>query len=184
MMLATPSQTVGPYFRLGLDELNQSDVAGVGAHSPILVQGQVLDGAAEPIPDCVIEVWQADENGEYAFINGKPNEKARAGFAGFARVPTDIDGRFQFRTVKPGRVPYIDARMQAPHALIMIGMRGLLKFLMTRLYFPDPSSAEDPVLLLVDAARRPGLIGVREGENELRWQVRTQGPGETVFFDY
>jgi protocatechuate 3,4-dioxygenase alpha subunit len=184
MLIATPSQTVGPYFRLGLDALNQVDVAGIGAHSPVTVRGQVIDANADPIPDCVIEIWQADEHGEYAFIDGKPNPKVRAGFAGFARVPTDSEGKFLFRTVQPGRVPYTDERQQAAHAVVMIGMRGLLKFLMTRLYFPDVATSEDPVLLSIDVSRRASLIGVREGDHELAWQVRTQGPGETVFFDY
>lgn len=184
MLIATPSQTVGPYFRLGMDALNQIDVAGPNGQSPITVHGQVIDADAEPIPDCVIEIWQADEKGEYAYINGKPNPNARSGFAGFARVPTDAEGRFLFRTIIPGRVSYTDERLQAPHAVIMIGMRGLLKFLMTRLYFPDAATAEDPVLQSIDAARRGSLIAVREGDKELAWQVRTQGAGETVFFDY
>ena len=182
MLIATPSQTVGPYFRLGLDPLNNQYVAAAGHAGLLTVTGQVLDGNLLPIPDCVIEIWQADPRGEYAFIGGQPNLKAERGWIGFARVPTDIDGRFTFYTVPPGRVADQLGGMQAPHALVMVGMRGLLKFLMTRMYFPD--SPLDRVLETVPAERRETLIARRLDEGRLEWNLIVQGEDETVFFDY
>jgi protocatechuate 3,4-dioxygenase alpha subunit len=183
MLIATPSQTVGPYFRLGLDPLNNSYVADPGHVGLITVAGRVVDGNQAPIPDCVLEIWQADPNGEYAFIDGRPNPSVEKGWKGFARVPTDSEGRFVFHTVVAGGVADNAGGTQSPHALVMVGMRGLLKFLMTRMYFPEPKL--DRVLQSVPEPRRKTLIANREdAQGELAWNLFMQGPNETVFFDY
>jgi protocatechuate 3,4-dioxygenase alpha subunit len=182
MLIATPSQTVGPYFRLGLDPLNNSYVAPADTAGLIAVTGRVVDGNQAPIPDCVLEIWQADRQGEYAFIGGQPNPKAQTGWRGFARVPTDANGCFTFYTVVPGQVAHVSGGTQAPHALVMVGMRGLLKFLMTRMYFPEP--ALDAVLSTVPEHRRSTLIAQATAERELSWNLFMQGTNETVFFDY
>jgi protocatechuate 3,4-dioxygenase alpha subunit len=184
MLIATPSQTVGPYFRLGMDPLNHDHVAPLGASGLIKVSGRVIDGDQAPIGDCVLEIWQADAAGQYAFIEGKRNPKADPQWNGFARVPTDADGRFTFYTVKPGGVADNHGGVQAPHALVMVGMRGLLKFLMTRMYFPAPVTASDAVLQSIPAARRATLIATESAPGQLDFNINMQGPGETVFFDY
>ena len=116
-------------------------------------------------------------------LQDKPVE---AGFLGYGRIPTDEDGRFSFTTIKPGAVPGPDGKMQAPHMAVSVFMRGLLKRLVTRIYFPDEAgNAGDFVLGLVEAARRGTLIArtVRGGGGVLEWNVMMQGDGETVFFD-
>ncbi len=131
--------------------------------------------------DGIVEIWQADAQGRYAHPEGGG---AQAAFKGFGRVPTDRDGQFRFTSIKPGRVPAADGAMQAPHLSIAVFARGLLKHLVTRMYFPDdPANAQDPVLALVPADRRQTLIAKRNG-NELRWNIVIQGEAETVFFDY
>jgi len=184
MLIATPSQTVGPYFRLGMDPLNHDHVAPVAAPGLIKVSGRVIDGDQAPIGDCVLEIWQADAAGQYAFIDGKKNPKAAADWHGFARVPTDAEGRFTFYTVKPGAVADNHGGLQAPHALVMVGMRGLLKFLMTRMYFPGSETSSDRVLQSIPAARRATLIAGQPAPDQLDFNISMQGPGETVFFDY
>ena len=184
MLIATPSQTVGPYFRIGMDPLNHDHVAPDGAAGLIKVSGRVVDGDQAPIGDCVLEIWQADAAGQYAFINGQRNPKAEANWRGFARVPTDAEGNFTFYTVKPGAVPDHHGGMQAPHALVMLGMRGLLKFLMTRMYFPASATSADVVLQSVPAARRATLIATESAPGQLAFDISTQGANETVFFDY
>lgn len=184
MLIATPSQTVGPYFRLGMDPLNHDHVAPQGATGLIEVSGRVIDGDQAPIGDCVLEIWQADAAGQYAFMNGEKNPKAEADWCGFARVPTDAEGRFTFYTVKPGAVPDNLGGLQAPHALVMVGMRGLLKFLMTRMYFPGSETDSDVLLQSIPAARRATLIARQGAPDQLDFNISMQGPGETVFFDY
>jgi protocatechuate 3,4-dioxygenase alpha subunit len=132
----------------------------------------------------VLEIWQADANGHYAAIGGEPNPKAEKGWRGFARVPTSPDGEFTFFTTPPGRVLDGHGSTQAPHALVMLGMRGLLKFLMTRMYFPGPETDHDAVLASVPKERRKTLIAQPGADGSLIWNVVVQGGEETVFFDY
>lgn len=179
------SQTVGPFFKIGLSWLYRTDI-GLEARSGerVRIRGQVLDGDGVPVPDAVLEIWQADTQGRYA--TGPDGEAtADAEFMGFGRVPTDAQGGFELRTVKPGRVPHPSGQLQAPHLSVTVFMRGLLKPVQTRLYFPDePSNASDPVLAVVPEARRSTLIARRGPENVLEWDVRLQGVHETVFFSY
>ena len=114
------------------------------------------------------------------------NRKSRcSGFKGFGRIPTDARGAFRFSTIKPGRVPGPGGRLQAPHLVVSVFMRGLLKHLATRIYFPDEAgNAEDPILKLVPPARRSTLIARPRSRGVLEWNIILQGKGETVFFDY
>jgi protocatechuate 3,4-dioxygenase, alpha subunit len=184
---ATPSQTVGPFFQLGCSPLYRAELAGPGVGGErITIQGRVLDGDGNPVPDAVLELWQADANGQYASApdcEGKPGEAA---FFGFARIPTDAAGSFRFSTIKPGPVCAPDGTKQAPHILMSVFARGLLTRLVTRIYFPEePLNENDFVLRLVDNARREALMAkpVNGSKESREWNVILQGADETVFFD-
>lgn len=183
----TGSQTVGPFFHLGLERLNRNNLAAPSvAGERITIQGRVLDGDGKPVPDAQLETWQADAAGKYAHGEDPHSGSADPNFKGFGRVPTDDTGSFQLVTIKPGRVPAPDGTHQAPHIAVVVLSRGLLKPLFTRIYFPDdPANNTDPVLTLVPSERRPTLIAKRAAaaENVYEWNVVLQGAGETVFFD-
>jgi protocatechuate 3,4-dioxygenase alpha subunit len=184
---ATTSQTVGPYLAIGLDWLNSADLAGPGVSGErVAIQGRVLDGDGQPVPDALIEIWQANAHGKYAHAEDTQDKPLEPGFTGFGRVPTNDNGEFRFTTIKPGTVPGPNDKPQAPHLVISVFARGVLRRLPTRLYFPDePANAADFVLNLVDPARRGTLIARKiEGKpGELEWNVILQGAEETVFFD-
>ena len=184
-LTATASQTVGPYFRIGLEPLFVSDLAPSSpVQDKIAFRGRVLDGDGKPVNDAVVEIWQANEHGKYAHPDDAQSKPLAPGFRGFGRVATDDNGVFRFTTVKPGSVPGPHGLPQAPHLLVAVFMRGLLIHLVTRIYFPDePANADDPVLQLVPAGRRSTLIA-RKSADALEWDVILQGEGETVFFDY
>ncbi len=183
---ASGSQTVGPYFKLGFEWLYENDAAGPDARGErVEIRGRVLDGNGAPVPDAVIEVWQADADGRYRHAEDPGSGDVDPGFRGFARVPTDADGGFVVRSIKPGRVAGRGGRLQAPHLNVLVMMRGLLKQAPTRMYFPDgPGNDEDPVLALVPAERRDTLIPTKTGDGALEWVIRMQGDRETVFFEY
>jgi protocatechuate 3,4-dioxygenase alpha subunit len=182
----TPSQTVGPFFSFSL-------VAGFPGHelvpadSPgaIHLRGRVLDGAGEPVPDAMVEIWQANAGGRYAHPADERDDLALdRGFTGFGRSGTEGAGWFEFVTVKPGRVPAPDGTLQAPHILVGVFARGLLKRLVTRIHFPDEeaANADDPVLSsLPDDADGKTLVA-RQENGALRFDIRLQGDLQTVFF--
>jgi len=183
---ATPSQTVGPFFSIGFSWLERTDLTeGIVDGPRVTVRGRVLDGDGQPVPDAVLEIWQADAHGRYRPETDR-GPTAPASFLGFGRVPVSDAGEFCFTTIKPGRVDGANGLQQAPHLAISIFMRGLLKRLVTRVYFPDePSNNSDPVFGSVPIARRPTLLARAvdaEGKN-LLWDVHLQGDHETVFFD-
>jgi protocatechuate 3,4-dioxygenase, alpha subunit len=184
---ATTSQTVGPFFSIGLERLNCGELAGPGAAGErVTIEGRVLDADGVGVPDAVIELWQANSRGKYAHPEDPRDEPVEAVFQGFGRIPTDEDGKFRFTTIQPGAVPGPDGKLQAPHIAISIFMRGLLRRVVTRIYFPDePGNAGDFALGLVEAARRGTLIArkVPGMDGLLKWDVIMQGPEETVFFD-
>jgi protocatechuate 3,4-dioxygenase, alpha subunit len=199
---ATTSQTVGPFFQIGLARFYIDDLTGPGiSGETIEIEGRVFDGDGEPVPDGMIEIWQADAQGKYAHTessrglesieehdsHAKEHAQAQRGlgaFRGFGRVPTQADGSFRFKTIKPGRAPAPDETLQAPHIAVSVFTRGLLRRLVTRIYFPDePSNAEDFALKLVEAARRHTLIAKKLRDGRLEWNVVLQGKDETVFFD-
>jgi protocatechuate 3,4-dioxygenase alpha subunit len=175
----TPSQTVGPFLSIVLPWPDGSDLVADGAPDAITIGGRVVDGDGQPIPDALIEIWQADPDGRFAHPDDPRGAASYDGFRGFGRCPTDGDGRYWFRTLKPGRV---DAE-QAPHIDVTVLARGLLKHLVTRIYFPDESAANaaDLTLRELDEADRTLLTAVPEGD-ALRFDIRLQGEGETPFF--
>ena len=183
---STPSQTVGPFFSIGLERLNRADLAEGSVGERAAIQGRVLDGDGQPVPDAILEIWQADADGRYHHPEHADAPNDATSFFGFGRIPTDEQGTFSFTTIKPGPVHGPDGKPQAPHLQISVFMRGLLKQLVTRLYFPDePLNASDPVLQVVPESRRETLIArpVGRKENTLEWNVCLQGENETVFFD-
>jgi len=186
-MTATPSQTVGPFFHIGCTKLMVSNLAGPNVSGTrITVEGRVLDGDGNPVPDAMIEIWQANASGKYAHTEDTQDKPLDPEFKGYGRVATDQNGHFRFVTIKPGPVPGPNNSLQAPHLVISIFMRGLLKRLVSRLYFPgDSANANDPVLNSVDLSRQKTLMPrkVKESDEVFLWDVILQGENETVFFD-
>jgi protocatechuate 3,4-dioxygenase alpha subunit len=184
---ATTSQTVGPYFKIGLEWLNRDLLAaGETLGGRVTIQGKVLDGDGNPVSDAVLEIWQANSYGKYAHPEDTQEKALDSSFTGFGRVPTDHAGVFRFTTIKPGTVPGPDGHDQAAHLSVSIFMRGLLRRLTTRIYFPDdPRNTSDPILNLVEPARRQTLIAKASMSDPglLEWNVVLQGALETVFFD-
>ena len=185
-LYASGNQTVGPYLHIGLDWLTTRDIAARGAKGErVTIEGRLLDGEGVGVGDGLVEIWQANSNGKYAHPADQQKKKLERGFRGFGRIPTDDQGAFRFTTIKPGRVPGPDATLQAPHLVVAVFMRGMLKHLATRIYFPDEqSNAEDPLLKLVPPARRATLIAKRKAKGALEWNIILQGKNETVFFDF
>jgi protocatechuate 3,4-dioxygenase, alpha subunit len=167
--------------------MNRTELAGPHVSGErVTIEGCVLDGDGAPVPDAVIEIWQANAFGKYAHPEDLQDKPVEAGFLGYGRAATDDSGRFSFSTIKPGAVPGPDGKMQAPHLAVSVFMRGLLKRLVTRIYFPDGAGNEaDFVLNLVEASRRGTLIArpVAGRAGVLEWNVVMQGQSETVFFD-
>lgn len=206
----TPSQTVGPFFHYGLPWKGGADLVGdqaIGARLDLIPQGHdhlaaphqrgaiagdvieivgtVLDGAGAPIPDAMVEIWQANAGGRYAAPQDDRVDLALdKDFIGFGRSSTAVDGTYRFRTIRPGRVPGPGNTLQAAHIAVSVLGRGLLKRLATRLYFPDaPENEYDPILALVPEARRSTLIARADGQNTYRFDIVLQGERETVFLD-
>jgi protocatechuate 3,4-dioxygenase alpha subunit len=166
-LLSTPSQTVGPYFSIGLPWDGGPDVVAEGG---LTIGGVVYDGAGAVIPDAMIETWQADAAGAWG---------TQEDFRGFARASTDDAGRWAIRTVKPGA-----ADGSAPFIEVSVFARGLLHRCVTRIYFGDEEAAnrEDAVLASVPAERRDTLLATPTDDG-YRFDIHLQGDGETVFFD-
>lgn len=207
----TPSQTVGPFFHYGLpwkggadlvgtsgmgarpdlypaehDVLHSSSPTGVPEGDVIEISGRVLDGDGAPVPDAMIEIWQANAAGRYC---GDADDRPEIGldphFVGFGRSATDPEGVFRFRTIRPGRVPGPGNTLQAPHIAVAVFGRGLLKRLATRLYFADgEGNATDPILELVPEERRATLIAQRHRDGRWAFDIHLAGDSETVFFDW
>ena len=188
----TPFQPTGPYPQVMLDlPTGRSialDPAARGQH--IVIEGSLVDGAGKPVADAMIETWQADASGCYPHPQDPRAAQADPSFWGYRRVATDNGGRFEIQTVKPGPIEHPhqqgdDRRpAQAPHILVAIYGGGILYRHVTRLYFDDePSNGADRVLELVPADRRPTLLARRDGAGRYRFDIRLQGPDETVFFE-
>jgi protocatechuate 3,4-dioxygenase alpha subunit len=179
----TPSQTVGPFFHYGLIREGGADLVAEGLDGTIAIVGRVIDGDGHPVPDAMVEIWQADAAGRYAHPDDPDHAAADPAFVGFGRCATGEDGSFRFLTIRPGRVAGPGNSLQAPHIAVGIMARGMLKRLTTRLYFADaPENAEDPILALVPAERRDTLIAARDGD-AWRFDIVLQGDAETVFLD-
>jgi protocatechuate 3,4-dioxygenase alpha subunit len=185
--LLTPSQTVGPYFSMRLPWEQGPYVVPEGTPGAVTIYGRLSDGAGAPIPDGMIETWQADPAGRFAHPDDPrgPIPDGDRKFRGFGRAPTAHDGSYKIVTVKPGALPFGDGRTEAPHIDVSVFSRGMIDRTVTRIYFPDEAEANeaDPVLAAVPAERRATLIAVPAGEGLLRFDVRLQGDNETVFFD-
>lgn len=179
-MIGTGSQTVGPFFHVGLRPIfNDALVDSRFNGQAITIRGRVLDADGVGVPDAMVEVWQADPRGEYT------TSPRHDGFSGFGRVPTGPDGSFAFTTTKPGRVAAPDGSLQAPHIVVAIFMRGLLRHLNSRIYFPDePANTEDLLLNLIASGRRPTLVAREVAPQSFEWNVNLQGENETVFFEF
>src|SRR5688572_9902937 len=183
MANTTASQTVGPFFHIGLALLTDLTFPGLWGER-IVLSGRVLDGDGKPVNDALIEIWQANMHGKYAHPEDRQDRELQSGFRGFGRLATDPQGAFRFVSIKPGPVPGPDGAGQAPHLLVAVFMRGLLKQLVTRVYFPDEAAnAQDAVLRGVAGERRETLIARWLASGELEWNVVLQGERETVFFD-
>jgi protocatechuate 3,4-dioxygenase alpha subunit len=186
----TPSQTAGPFVHIG----TMPAIAGLKTKHTgpdnilardrtlgerIRIEGLVHDGAGALVKDALVELWQANANGQYGAND----------FTGFGRAAADFEtGLIWFETVKPGATPFADGRMQAPHVTLSIFARGINIHLQTRLYFSDEANANaaDPVLQLVGAPDLVAtLIAQRDPSRPLyRFDIHLQGDRETVFFDF
>jgi protocatechuate 3,4-dioxygenase alpha subunit len=182
----TASQTVGPFFIIGLSDEGRAELVLPTDPDAIRVGGVVLDGMEEPVDDALIEIWQANRAGRYVHQEDTREDIAlEDGFDGFGRCATGPDGVYEFVTVKPGPVPGPGGAMQAPHIVMSVFARGLLKRLATRIYFPDESEANqaDPVLNSIeDPAERSTLVA-RPEDGGLRFDIQLQGDRQTAFFD-
>jgi len=194
----SPSQTAGPYVHIGCtpnasgiegvypQDLGSSMITGPIKGEEITITGQVFDGIGAPLRDVLLEIWQADGNGLFQ----SPNEtrgQSDPNFTGWGRSASDLTtGEFKFQTVKPGRVPWTDGRLQAPHISIWIVARGINLGLHTRCYFEDEetANAQDPLLgRLEHGVRKQTLLAKKTGSGTYRFDIRLQGDNETVFLD-
>jgi protocatechuate 3,4-dioxygenase alpha subunit len=175
--VSTPSQTVGPYLAIGLPWPDGPDVVPAGTEGAVRIGGTVYDSAGAPVPDALVETWQASPDGRFDHPDDPTG--GQPGWRGFGRCPTDEAGGWAVHTVLPGALPG-----QVPHIDVSVFARGLLARLVTRIYFPEHAveHAGDPVLAQVPAHRVPTLMARREGDG-YRFDVRLGGDGETVFFD-
>ena len=185
-MQATASQTVGPFFLDALIHVGDENLAKPGTLGDvIMLEGKVLDAEGAPVFDAILEILQADVNGKE--IADSPAARSGSLFTGFGRAATDAEGIFRFKTVYPGGVTPRGV-VHAPHLDLMLFARGLLKPLVTRIYFAgDPDNEHDPVLLQVPLHRRATLQATRDaalGPANWRFDVHLQGRNETVFFDF
>ena len=189
-LIPTGSQTIGPFFREALKRPAWSDLTREGAEGEIVrIDGAVFDGDGSPVPDALLEIWQAGTDGRYAHpedIGPVPSDRL---FRGFGRACTDLEGRFWFRTVVPGAVEGAHGERQAPHINVNVFARGLLRQLVTRIYFSDREheNARDPVLASIrDEALRNTLIAEKiapqGGFTSYRFDIVLQGANETAFF--
>jgi protocatechuate 3,4-dioxygenase alpha subunit len=185
-LVATSSQTVGPFFKIGLTDnavggrLVRDDTPG----ERITVKIRVVDGDGVPIPDALVEIWQADADGVYVRPADPGDVLTPPGFSGFGRLGTNADGACVFETIRPGSVADAQGRPQASVVNVCLFARGLLRQVFTRFYFAgDPLLASDAVLLAVPEARRQTLVAAKQASGEWLFEIRMQGAGETVFFD-
>ena len=181
----TPSQTVGPYFGIMLrGRAHSQQLTERTEGTRIIIKGQVFDGQGVPIPDALVETWQADANGHYRHADDASSAQCDQDFNGYSWQHTRDDGGFHLETIKPGRVPGPEGHDQAPHIVVSVMARGILTRFLTRIYFDDEASnAEDAILSLVPQDRRHTLMARRVGDGRYQFNLVMQGKDETVFFD-
>jgi protocatechuate 3,4-dioxygenase alpha subunit len=179
-LLPTPNQTVGPFYGFALPYEGGPQV--VPGHHPLAIRlhGTVTDGDGDPVPDAILEIWQADETGAISREQGAHDRDGYT-FTGFGRAAVNLAGHYTFTTVKPGAVGG-----GAPFILVTVFARGLIHHLFTRAYFPEDAEAHasDTVLRAVPEDRRATLVAVADGPGSYRFDVRLQGARETVFLDF
>ena len=189
MLVPSPSQTVGPFFHLGL-----TGSRSVGSLVTPETKGErisliclVLDGDGALVPDAMLEIWQANAEGRYNHPDDKQDhKKIDPSFYGFGRLATDLHGACVFATIKPGQVPGNNGALQASHINVSVFARGILKRLATRIYFADdPANLQDPILVLAPVDRRKTLLARRDNTRLEEWHfdIHLCGERETVFFD-
>ena len=179
----TPSQTIGPFFAVGLCWAVGPEVVAEGTPGAVWLGGRVVDGAGVPVPDALVETWQADPGGRFAHP-ADPRGPGIPGFGGFGRCATDAEGGWAVRTVKPGSLPAHEGGVEAPHLDVSVFARGLLHRVVTRIYFPDEAAANaaDPLLASIPELEvRARLVAVAAGGG-LRFDIFLQGERETPFF--
>ncbi len=174
----TPSQTVGPFFGMALPWPAGPLVVPLETPGAIWIRGQVLDGTGAPVPDALVETWQADPDGRLPSAQGSEAE-----FRGFGRSATDLGGNFEILTLRPGPVQTADGLPQAPYISLAVFARGLLKQLVTRIYFPDSPANEHDALLNALPARARTTLLARPAADGYRFDIRLQGDDETAFFE-
>jgi protocatechuate 3,4-dioxygenase alpha subunit len=183
----TPSQTVGPFLAVGLRWADGPFVVPPDTPGSIVIEGRVLDGAGQPVPDALVETWQSDPDGRFDHPDDPRGPvAAAASFRGFGRSATDPDGNYRIVTLRPGPLPCPGGGTEAPHLDVSVFARGLLDRVVTRIYLADEAEANagDPVLAsIADPGRTATLIAADEGGGRFRFDIRLQGDGETVFFD-
>jgi protocatechuate 3,4-dioxygenase alpha subunit len=186
----TPSQTVGPFLAIGLPWPDGPFVVQEQTPGAIAISGRVLDGSGQPVPDALVETWQADPGSRFDHPDDPRGRAApvTAGFRGFGRCPTGPNGQYRIVTQRPGPLPSLDGGWEAPHLDVSVFARGLLDRVVTRIYFSDEADANgaDPVLAAIaDDFRRATLIAAElPGQpGQFAFDVRLQGERETVFFD-
>jgi protocatechuate 3,4-dioxygenase alpha subunit len=188
-LIPTPSQTVGPFFHLGLDRPWADLTIGNPQGERIIIEGRVVDADGAPVPDACLEFWQANAAGRYNHPDDDQHDKPLdPNFRGFGRCATDATGMFRVTTIRPGPVPGRGNALQAPHINVALFARGLLKQLFTRIYFAgEPVNDSDPVLLSIDdPAVRRTLLATPEassGTPVYRFDIVMQGDNETAFLD-
>ena len=179
-LVATPGQTIGPFYGFALPYDGGEALVDRSHPGAIRLHGTVYDGEGTPIPDSMLEIWQADEHGN---VPDAPGSLVRDGytFTGWGRVAVDNVGHYDFTTVNPGS---IDGK--APFIALVVFARGLLNKLHTRIYLPEDEDrlAADPLLASLPEDRRGTLIATREPNGDLRFDIRMQGEGETVFLQF
>ncbi|KOG29234.1 protocatechuate 3,4-dioxygenase subunit alpha [Streptomyces resistomycificus] len=189
-VLPTPSHTVGPFYGHALPFPGGGDIAPVGHPDTIAVQGYVLDGEGNPLPDAFVELWGPDPDGNLPTVDGSMRRDPASGgflgrngveFTGWGRIQTDANGHWSARTLRPGARGH-----NAPYLSVCVFARGLLVHLYTRIYLPgdEAALAADPLLARLDAERRDTLVAARRGDGTYRFDIRLQGEGETVFLEF
>ena len=187
-MKQTPSQTVGPFYSIGLTDREMNTLVSDSTPGQrVRIEGQVIDGDGKPVPDAMIEIWHANAYGRYNHPEDKQEKPLDGSFTGWGRSGTDPNGFYFFETIKPGPVPASEASVQAPHINVTVFARGMLVHAFTRIYFSDErANAQDPVLNSIENSRRQTLLADRRegsGKTIYRFDIRLQGENETVFFD-
>ena len=193
MMIQSPSQTIGPYYALGLVRKGDKVITNVLASEKtqgerIRIEGRVIDGDGRPVEDAMVEIWQANSHGRYNHPLDEQDKPLDPDFMGHGRAGTDRDGNYWFETIKPGSIPGLDDTRQSPHINAIVFARGMLVHAFTRIYFDDEDANQnDPVLMSIgDETRRNTLIArheTSEGRTIYRFDIHLQGENETVFFD-